>query len=187
MRGAAPKSCVCATSRLAPTHVPALSALPGVLERSKVAFGSRHPGNLGLALIVLIPFLIWGLGLRARLQPGRRGCLAVGRHHKLMGWTAPLPASRCHRRHWGRRLREPSTMKIATVGLDLAIDVRRADELLQLLKVLQNGCKRRRDVLPHSRFLRQTLQAEPIAFAFRAQEVRVMVDHDIDQIRMLPG
>jgi hypothetical protein len=26
----------------------ALSALPGVLERSKVAFGSRHPGNLGL-------------------------------------------------------------------------------------------------------------------------------------------
>ena len=32
------------TSRLAPTHVPALSALPGVLERSKVAFGSRHPG-----------------------------------------------------------------------------------------------------------------------------------------------
>ena len=45
MRGAAPKSCVCATSRLAPTHVPALSALPGVLERSKVAFGSRHPGN----------------------------------------------------------------------------------------------------------------------------------------------
>jgi hypothetical protein len=24
------------------------SALPGVLERSKVAFGSRHPGNLGL-------------------------------------------------------------------------------------------------------------------------------------------
>jgi hypothetical protein len=47
MRGAAPKSCVCATSRLAPTHVSALSALPGVLERSKVAFGSRHPGNLG--------------------------------------------------------------------------------------------------------------------------------------------
>jgi hypothetical protein len=47
MRGAAPKSCVCATSRLAPTHVPALSGLPGVLERSKVAFGSRHPGNLG--------------------------------------------------------------------------------------------------------------------------------------------
>jgi hypothetical protein len=28
-------------------HVPAFSALPGVLERSKVAFGSRHPGNLG--------------------------------------------------------------------------------------------------------------------------------------------
>jgi hypothetical protein len=28
-------------------HVPALSALPGVLERSKVAFGSQHPGNLG--------------------------------------------------------------------------------------------------------------------------------------------
>jgi hypothetical protein len=26
-------------------HVPALSALPGVLERSKVAFGRRHPGN----------------------------------------------------------------------------------------------------------------------------------------------
>jgi hypothetical protein len=25
------------------------SALPGVLERSKVAFGSRHPGNLGLS------------------------------------------------------------------------------------------------------------------------------------------
>jgi Predicted nucleotide-binding protein containing TIR-like domain len=48
MRRAAPKSYVCATSRLAPTHVPALSALPGVLEWSKVAFGSRHPGNLGL-------------------------------------------------------------------------------------------------------------------------------------------
>jgi hypothetical protein len=48
MRRAAPKSCVCATSQLAPTHVPALSALPGVLERSKVAFGSRQPGNLGL-------------------------------------------------------------------------------------------------------------------------------------------
>jgi hypothetical protein len=47
MRGAAPKSCACATSRLAPTDVPDLSALPGVLERSKVAFGSRHPGNLG--------------------------------------------------------------------------------------------------------------------------------------------
>ena len=45
MRGTAPKSCVCATSRLAPTHVPTLSALPGVVERSKVAFGSRHPGN----------------------------------------------------------------------------------------------------------------------------------------------
>ena len=53
MRGAAPKSCVCATSRLAPTHVPALSALPGVLERSKVAFGSRHPGNPGQ--LVLVP------------------------------------------------------------------------------------------------------------------------------------
>ena len=48
MRGAAPRSCVCATSRLAPTHVPALSALPGVLEWSTVAFGSRHPGNLGI-------------------------------------------------------------------------------------------------------------------------------------------
>jgi hypothetical protein len=46
--GRRPKSCVCATSRLAPTHVPALSALPGVLERGKVAFGSRHPGNFGL-------------------------------------------------------------------------------------------------------------------------------------------
>ena len=29
---------------------PALSALPGLLEWSKVAFGSRHPGNLGSAL-----------------------------------------------------------------------------------------------------------------------------------------
>jgi len=38
---------------LAPTHVPALSALPGVLERGKVAFGSRHPGNLGLRQIYL--------------------------------------------------------------------------------------------------------------------------------------
>jgi hypothetical protein len=45
MRGAAPKSCVCATSRLAPTHVPALSALPGVLERSKVAFGKPASGE----------------------------------------------------------------------------------------------------------------------------------------------
>jgi hypothetical protein len=51
--GRSPESCVCATSRLAPTHVPALSALPGVLERSKVAFGSRHPGNLGMMLLTV--------------------------------------------------------------------------------------------------------------------------------------
>jgi hypothetical protein len=27
-----------------PNHIAALSAFPGVLERSKVAFGSGHPG-----------------------------------------------------------------------------------------------------------------------------------------------
>jgi hypothetical protein len=48
MRGAAPKSGVCATSQLARTPRPALSALPCVLELSKIAFGRRHPGNLAV-------------------------------------------------------------------------------------------------------------------------------------------
>ena len=68
MRAAAPISCVCATSRLAPTHVPALSALPGVLKRSKVAFGSQHPGNLGrYALLCAI-----GAAVAFLMRSGRR-------------------------------------------------------------------------------------------------------------------
>ena len=43
------------------------------------------------------------------------------------------------------------------------------------------------DVLPHPQLLGQTLQAEPVAFAFRAHEMRMgRPEHDIDQIRILP-
>src|SRR5688500_7392462 len=58
----------------------------------------------------------FGRMMQASDGPGQPGCRSACN-------VAPLPASRCHRRHWGRRLREPSAMKIATVGLDLAKNV----------------------------------------------------------------
>ncbi len=66
------------------------------------------------------------------------------------------------------------------------IDVRRADELFQLLDLHETVVEG--DVLPHSQFLGKTLQAQPVGFAFCAHEVRMgCPKHDIDQIGMLPG
>ncbi len=75
-------------------------------------------------------------------------------------------------------------LRFAEVGGD--IDVRRADELLQLLDLHETVVEG--DVRRHAQFLGKTLQAQPVGFAFRAHEVRMgCPKHEIDQIRMLPG
>jgi hypothetical protein len=58
MRGAAPKKLCLRHLAARAIHVPALSALSGVLERSKVAFGSRHPGNLGIDVAAQVAALV---------------------------------------------------------------------------------------------------------------------------------
>ena len=75
-------------------------------------------------------------------------------------------------------------LRLAEVGGD--IDVRGADELLQLLELHEAVVEG--DVLRHARFLSKTLQAQPVGFAFRAHQMRMgRAKHDVDQVRILPG
>jgi hypothetical protein len=78
-------------------------AAPVSLDRR---FQCATPGQASRLALSLLQdgLLVSDVGLHV-LYPSRqigRDPRLSNRQRELMGWTAPLPASRCHRRRWGR-------------------------------------------------------------------------------------